>query len=138
VIRTLSCPANATFYQLHQALQVAFGWASTHTFGFAVVDPEYDVNEDGPANIEQFIQERMLVQTNGGRTESMMREYILRVVDSPAWPAGGFGPVDRVHEAIRKHPRTEEKKAETYRLWQMFDNLEYQSRLTSCCISQGV
>ncbi|KAK4116597.1 hypothetical protein N656DRAFT_701743 [Canariomyces notabilis] len=29
VIRTLSCPANATFYQLHQALQAAFGWASS-------------------------------------------------------------------------------------------------------------
>src|SRR4051812_35739924 len=27
VRRTLSCPATATFLQLHHALQIAFGWA---------------------------------------------------------------------------------------------------------------
>ncbi|KAM7203361.1 putative plasmid p 4b orf-3 family protein [Rhypophila sp. PSN 637] len=32
VEHTLSCPSRATFYQLHQALQVAFGWVSAHLF----------------------------------------------------------------------------------------------------------
>lgn len=31
VVRTLSCPAGASFYALHEALRVAFGWASEHS-----------------------------------------------------------------------------------------------------------
>ncbi|KAK4208180.1 plasmid pRiA4b ORF-3-like protein-domain-containing protein, partial [Rhypophila decipiens] len=57
VERTLSCPARATFYQLHQALQVAFGWASTHLFEFStkgnshqlsIGDPNHDADGFGP------------------------------------------------------------------------------------------
>lgn len=36
IMRTLSCPAKATFDELHQALQVAFGWASTHCYDFKI------------------------------------------------------------------------------------------------------
>src|SRR5689334_1351398 len=39
VTRTLSCPAHVVFYVLHLALQTAFGWATTHSFDFAVMDP---------------------------------------------------------------------------------------------------
>ncbi|KAH6982378.1 mynd domain-containing protein, partial [Ilyonectria destructans] len=46
VTRTLSCPAHAVFYVLHLALQTAFGWATTHSFDFAVVDPDYREPDD--------------------------------------------------------------------------------------------
>ena len=36
VTRVLSCPATARFADLHRALQVAFQWASTHLYEFAV------------------------------------------------------------------------------------------------------
>ncbi|KAK0708495.1 mynd domain-containing protein, partial [Lasiosphaeris hirsuta] len=39
VVCTLSCPADAPFYTLNLALQVAFGWATTHSFDFAVMNP---------------------------------------------------------------------------------------------------
>ncbi|KAK3375625.1 hypothetical protein B0T24DRAFT_488424, partial [Lasiosphaeria ovina] len=41
VERTVSCPADAPFYALHLALQIIFGWATTHSFDFAVRDPAY-------------------------------------------------------------------------------------------------
>lgn len=39
VSRTLSCPASVTFEALHSALQVAFGWSTTHTYDFKIKDP---------------------------------------------------------------------------------------------------
>ncbi|KAI8956761.1 MM3350-like domain-containing protein [Daldinia sp. FL1419] len=41
VFRTISCPAETVFYHLHIALQRAFGWAATHSFDFAVPNPNY-------------------------------------------------------------------------------------------------
>src|SRR5262245_38859331 len=41
VTRTVSCMAEATFYHLHMALQIIFGWATTHSFDFAVQNPDY-------------------------------------------------------------------------------------------------
>lgn len=38
ITRTLSCPATSTFAQLHEALQIAFGWAGTHLYDFEVFD----------------------------------------------------------------------------------------------------
>lgn len=38
ISRTLSCPATATFADLHQTLLVAFGWANTHLYDFDVFD----------------------------------------------------------------------------------------------------
>ena len=42
--RTISCPANATFYKLHGALQVAFGWSSSHLHHFTVSTTPTRVN----------------------------------------------------------------------------------------------
>jgi hypothetical protein len=42
IYRTLSCPANKTFEDLHWALQVALGWASTHTYDFKIRDPDVE------------------------------------------------------------------------------------------------
>lgn len=36
ITRTLSCPANATFEDLHTAIQIAFGWANCHLHSFEV------------------------------------------------------------------------------------------------------
>ncbi|KAL7621064.1 hypothetical protein AAE478_008376 [Parahypoxylon ruwenzoriense] len=38
ISRTLSCPATAKFSELHQVLQIAFGWASTHLYDFDVFE----------------------------------------------------------------------------------------------------
>ncbi|KAM3153659.1 hypothetical protein ABEW05_005901 [Botrytis cinerea] len=38
VTRTLSCPANASFADLHEALQIAFGWKDCHLHEFEVLN----------------------------------------------------------------------------------------------------
>lgn len=38
IFRTLSCPAKASFEEFHDALQIAFGWASAHCYDFKVSD----------------------------------------------------------------------------------------------------
>ncbi|KAL2193294.1 mynd domain-containing protein, partial [Corynascus similis CBS 632.67] len=52
VERTLSCPADAPFYLLHLALQTAFGWATTHSFDFAIRDLDYRP----PTDIADFLR----------------------------------------------------------------------------------
>ncbi|KAI0473506.1 MM3350-like domain-containing protein [Xylariaceae sp. FL0804] len=126
VSRTLSCPADATFHQLHAALQAAFGWASTHSFDFAVPNPDYEP----PGDIRDFMAQQMMLHSGGGRDNpARPQEYLFRVVD----PASGtdFNPfsgggIDRVHEGRRSHPHTPEKKADRYKLWQLLDNAEYK------------
>jgi hypothetical protein len=85
VERTLSCPAGAPFYALHLALQTAFGWATIHSFDFAVKDRAYVP----PADLLAYINQVMEVDGNGGeKPASASREYLLRVVDPV--PRGRF------------------------------------------------
>ncbi|KAI4218928.1 MAG: hypothetical protein L6R36_008667 [Xanthoria steineri] len=67
VYRTLSCPSDSTFEAFHEVLQVAFSWASTHTFDFKVRDPaevariaaeeENDTQEQSIMKLIQSIKE---------------------------------------------------------------------------------
>ena len=41
ITRTLSCPADATFEELHEALQIAFGWTFRGLYEFSVLDTPY-------------------------------------------------------------------------------------------------
>ncbi|KAM7212212.1 plasmid p 4b orf-3 family protein, partial [Rhypophila decipiens] len=54
VERTLSCPARATFYQLQQVLQVAFGWASAHLFEFSVKGNSHSLSIGDPDDDDDF------------------------------------------------------------------------------------
>lgn len=122
VIRTLSCPANATFYNLHRALQTAFEWAGTHSFDFTVGDSDFEPpNEE---DMTAFIS-RMMSSQNGQPANSA-REFVLRITDpAPYEPMMGMG-IDRMHEGRRKHPRTPEKKANVVRLHQVLDDANYK------------
>ncbi|RYP79594.1 hypothetical protein DL769_002904 [Monosporascus sp. CRB-8-3] len=105
---TLSCPADAPFFALHTALQIAFGWAHTHSFGFAAMTMNKNPGE-AMAN-----------------DEGMSREYMLWLVD-PA--EGGYAGIGHMYEGRRRHPRTVERKSEKWPSWKLFDNAEYQDRL---------
>lgn len=65
VKRTLSCPAESTFEELHMALQDAFGLASTHSYDFAVVDPSFDLSK---FDVVQIMQNRMAMSQPGAPT----------------------------------------------------------------------
>lgn len=38
ITRTLSIPKTKTFHKFHEAIQIAFGWASTHLYKFNVME----------------------------------------------------------------------------------------------------
>jgi len=107
---------------LHMALQTAFGWATTHSFDFAVVDPAYREDDD----IMGFINRRMAAGPTGRGLPpaSMPREYVLRVVDPVEQTM--FSGIDRMHEGMRRHPNTTEKKADKFKLFEMFDDAQFR------------
>lgn len=124
VVRTLSCPADAPFYALHLSLQKAFGWEATHSFDFAVKDPDYVVPENPMLMMMQ--QTMNMNNSPGGRMgndETMSREYMLRVVNPLD---GDLAGIDQMHEGRRRHPRTVEKMANKWELWRLFEKAEYQ------------
>ncbi|KAL7628322.1 hypothetical protein AAE478_002522 [Parahypoxylon ruwenzoriense] len=129
VVRTLSCPADAVFYHLHMALQIAFGWGTIHSFDFAVANPDYKPPED----MMEPMRYRMMMDSTGGRADpSMPQEYLFRVVDPVEQTV--FSGIDRVHESPRRHPNTPEKKSDDYKLYQLFDNPKYQGQSSTTII----
>ncbi|KAJ6445898.1 major facilitator superfamily transporter [Purpureocillium lavendulum] len=124
VTRTLSCPARAPFYMLHLALQTAFGWATTHSFDFAVLDPDYREPDD----IMEFLRRRTGFGPGNDQRPlaAASREYLFRVVD-PAEQTM-FSGIDRMHEGSRRHPSTPEKTAEKCLLFELFDNPKFPDR----------
>lgn len=133
VKRVLSRPARATFYELHRALQVVFGWAGTHDWDFVVNDPEYPGPESGEAEMVELMRKIMrhnsrISGSNSPEEEAANdpREYLVRIkvpqdrntmmpfVDS------GMGNM------ARAHPRTPEKNAGRVKLFEVFDKEEYR------------
>lgn len=126
VIRTLSCPADADFYTLHAALQLAFDWATTHCFDFAVVNPSYSQ----PNDLMSAMRKMESLQRNGGQNPaSEPPEYLFRLTDpSPQIRTPGAPGIDRMHEGQRRHPRTLEKSSSAYKLHQLLDNAKWQGK----------
>lgn len=120
VTRTLSCPAHAVFYMLHLALQTAFGWATTHSFDIAVLDPNYREPADA---VEALTRHSIAMSQQVSPSDP--REYIFRVVDPVEHTM--FSGIDRAHEPTRRHPNTLEKKADKYKLFQLLDDAQFQS-----------
>ncbi|KAK4233289.1 plasmid p 4b orf-3 family protein [Achaetomium macrosporum] len=121
VVRTISCPAEASFWDLHVVLQLAFGWTGTHAYDFAVMDPDFRVSADP-------LQDLLRMTASGPPriTADMPREYELRLVD-PTFPPNRRA-IDRMHEWQRKHPRMVEKQADQWALWKVFDSAKYRGK----------
>ncbi|KAH9893019.1 hypothetical protein F4778DRAFT_305061 [Xylariomycetidae sp. FL2044] len=125
VTRVLSCPADVSFYMLHMALQTAFGWATTHSFDFAVPNPHYEPSRD--FDMSAYVQRLMARGPNGISCDpSAPQQYLFRITD-PVEMSPTHG-IDRMHEGPRMHPNTPEKKANAYKLYQFFDDAKYQGK----------
>lgn len=105
---------------VHMALQLAFGWATTHSFDFAVINPAY---EEPDPNDMASIFARITQQSVSA---SSPREYDLRITD-PAKQTM-FSGIDRMHEGRRQHPNTVEKKADKYKLYQLMDDPKHSGK----------
>lgn len=125
-------PAATTFETLHQALQIAFDWAHSHAHDFVVHDPAYDASADSLVDI---IQSRM--RFDHGDQASNPREFLLRIVQDEKRPeewevlmrkGNRVGYVDRMHEGMRRHPRTVEKYEHKYKVFQLLEDEAYRGK----------
>lgn len=120
--RTLSCPAVATFEQLHRALQIAFGWATTHTYDFRVKDSDYKP-EEHEEDEATMIQRLTAAFHRGRQSHNAPRENLLRII---AKPEGGFGAIDDMHSGMRSHPQTPEKRSDKLKLYEILEDARYR------------
>jgi len=91
---TLTIPSGrATFEQLHRALRIAFGWATTHTYDFKVKDPDYKPEEHEEDEVT-MIQRLTAAFHRGRQSRNTPRENLLRII---AKPQGEFGAIDNMH-----------------------------------------
>jgi hypothetical protein len=129
VTRTLSCPAGATFMDLHKALQVAFRWASTHTFDFKIKDPnarpplEFNLM-DHIAKMQAKDRADLAAASSGQalpEEDKGPRQNSLRIVQWSVPPKGLKGGIDMMHNHSRVHPQTPEVSASKVKLGKILE-----------------
>ncbi|KAI9721231.1 MAG: hypothetical protein M1812_002392 [Candelaria pacifica] len=127
VKRTLSCPATATFDELHQAIQVAFGWASTHTFDFKVKDPNAPRVEDEDDSESMLNTIRTL---ESGMQTTTPRRNLLRIIEKGEGGVDTNGVagfrVDSSFGNLRRHAQTPEKTSKELKLYEVLDDANYR------------
>ena len=139
VWRTLSVPADTSFRKLHRALQIAFSWATTHSYEFHVHDPAYDpeasdTNEENElVNMIKKHSAMAKAQFEEGGWQgdpNEQRKYLVRVTDDREWSKDNFmmRPVDQMHEGNWAHPRTPKKGASQIRLFDVLDKPLYKGQ----------
>lgn len=138
VWRTLSVPATVSFAKLHRALQIAFDWASTHSYEFGVRDPTYDPDaqspDDGGSLVDVINRLGVLDRDQSLSDEQAgQREYLVRVLDDADYSSASnsFGPVDRMHQRMWQHPRTPEKQASQVKLFELLGQAKYKGLFIS-------
>lgn len=117
--RILSVPATTSFAALHQALQIAFGWKSIHSYEFGVHDPEYEPLAGG----DERVVEVMKKIQNLTKRNNESRKYLLRIVDDAKY-GSKKEPADKARRYAWEHPRTPEKNASQIILSEVFDTIQ--------------
>ena len=123
--RTLSCPAVATFGRLHKALQIAFGWATTHEYDFTIKDPSY-APEDNEDDVAAMIQRFTATFHRGQQSQTAPRQNLLRILAKSQDRMGAFGAVDNMYSGMRSHPRTPEQSSNQTKLYEVLENSKYR------------
>ncbi|KAF3061168.1 putative plasmid p 4b orf-3 family protein [Daldinia childiae] len=118
IFRTLSCPADADFHRLHMALQIAFGWATTHCFEF---EASHIPSPDMIATIQEMWRNPRPEQQPGSYFPD---QPLLRVVDPNMEDDESFG-FDFQSSLAPQRPKPIEKKAGSFMLYNLFDNPKY-------------
>ncbi|KAI0111609.1 MM3350-like domain-containing protein [Daldinia grandis] len=120
IFRTLSCPADAVFHHLHMALQIAFGWATTHCFEFEASPMP------SPEAIARIREMWMNPRSEQQPIPSSPEQPLLRVVDPNKEDEGSFG-FDWQPSWAAQRPKPVEKKADNFMLFHFFDDPKYTS-----------
>lgn len=136
ITRKLSCPANATFHQLHRALQVTFSWATTHTYDFIVNDPSASADGD-----DESMQAYISRLTGGmGRPLEEMpglaKPYLLRLVEPRLRQPGGRA-IDSMHDRMRRNDDSPGRKSTDVLLRDVFEDQPYRGQKLEYCYDFG-
>jgi hypothetical protein len=117
--RTLVCPDNATFQELHYAIQIAFGWAAAHSYDFVARDP---TAEERPVEDIIALMNRRAAQDNGETRDFGPRQNYIRIVNP-----NDHEMIDSLHSYDRKHSQTPEKKADKVYVGEQFNKKEWKN-----------
>lgn len=112
------CPDSATFEQLHQAIQIAFDWAGTHSYDFVARDPAAE--EKPVEDILALIQRRM-GQDSGEQRDFGPRQNFVRILNPHH-----DRMIDSVHSMDRRHSQTPEKVASKVYVGELFRKKEWK------------
>ncbi|KAF9641557.1 Zinc finger MYND-type protein [Lasiodiplodia theobromae] len=138
VKRVLSLPSTTTFYDLHRALQLAFGWAATHDWDYVVRDPAYVEPDEDPimAMMRKMTRSNARIGARGpgaagefdAEDDAEPREFLVRIKMPEDRSGGAMMPfVDSsMGDMQRRHPRTAERNAARVKLWEVLDKDEYK------------
>ncbi|THY34187.1 hypothetical protein D6D00_00347 [Aureobasidium pullulans] len=119
IYRTLVCPDGATFEQLHYAIQIAFGWAASHSYDFVARDP---TAEERPVEDIMALIQRRMAQDNGEQRDFGPRQNLIRIVNP-----NDHKMIDSLHSYDRKHSQTPEKKADKVYVGEHFNKKEWKN-----------
>ena len=86
ITRMLRIPTNLTFHELHQTLQIAFGWRNKHGYSFEV----YTSTE--PGHVMSIMYRFELYTPSDGEPEQKADEDITleQVLERPGWKEDGL------------------------------------------------
>lgn len=117
--RTLVCPDNATFQELHYAIQIAFGWAAAHSYDFVARDP---TAEERPVEDIMALMNHFKAQSFGEQKDFGPRQNFIRIINP-----NDQKMVDAMHAFGRKHSQTPEKKADKVYVGEQFSKKEWKN-----------
>ena len=117
--RTLVCPDNATFQELHYAIQIAFGWAAAHSFDFVARDP---TAKERPVEDIVALMNHHKAQSFGEQKDFGPRQNFIRIINP-----NDQKMVDAMHSFGRKHSQTPEKKADKVYVGEQFNKKEWKN-----------
>lgn len=76
IYRTIQIEANNTFFELHAAIQIAFGWENSHMHIFEIEDDRIGISDFDEFEDEYTIDERTIRLFQTGLNEKDKFEYI--------------------------------------------------------------
>jgi hypothetical protein len=103
---------------LHEAFQIAFGWATTHSYDFKIRDPT--AGPELKISMDDYVR---ILENRAGENEDVWgpRQNFLRIVD-----VDGHS-LDMIYMKLATHPATPEVSSTKITLVKVFENKDYKN-----------
>jgi hypothetical protein len=116
IVRTLSCPPNATFEELHRALQEAFRYSSDEPFDFSVKEKGHNdcLNNSRPDTTIE-----------AGKSGVRTRDNIIRITEKPKPARSASNSSETFRSPPLSRVLTPQEESDNVELWEVFENPKY-------------